>query len=306
LEQNLSNGSLPPKTPNRTEVASNCQITTTATSSGENCMTPWSEWREAPQAEFGVLGDPVGHSLSPQMQSAAFAVLGLNYRYVAIRIPVGEFNEALTHLQSLSYRGLNVTVPLKEAAFQWCQTTDELTGRIRAANTLAVQDERGTNTDAPGIQDVLMQVGVPFGANVLLLGAGGAARAVAAGLERGGFPFSIHNRSRDKAEELVSDLGLISGVLSAPDPSGFDVIINATSASLTGAVVPVDWELARPGCIAIDLVYSEGPTPFMQEAAAFGLTTVDGRALLVAQGARSLEWWLGVEAPRSAMLKAIS
>jgi shikimate dehydrogenase len=269
-------------------------------------VTEWFEWREAPGAEFGVLGDPVAHSLSPTMQSAAFAVLELEYRYHAIRVPLTELDEAVGHLSRLGYRGLNVTVPLKEAAFRWCRSTDELTSRIKAANTLSVPDRRGTNTDAPGILDVLMELGVPVGANILLLGAGGAARAVAAALQRGGFPFSVHNRSRDKAEGMLVDMGLVAKVLSAPDPSGFLVIINATSASLEGATIPVDWELASPEGFAIDLAYADGPTPFMVEAAAAGLTTVDGRALLVAQGARSLEWWLGVEAPRSAMLKAIS
>lgn len=269
-------------------------------------MTEWFEWREAPRSDFAVLGDPVGHSLSPRMQEAAFAVLGLGHRYVAIRVPEAETPWALDHLANLGFRGVNVTVPLKEAAFRWCLSTDELTGRIKAVNTISLSDRRGTNTDAPGILDVLDELGVPLGSHVLLLGSGGTARGVAAALHRGGFPFGVYNRSRDRAEAMVADLGLVAKVIAAPNPEGYSVFINATSASLAGASIPLDWELSSPTGIALDLVYADGPTPFMVEAASHGWTVADGRSLLVAQGARSLEWWLGIEAPRSAMLKAIS
>ena len=269
-------------------------------------VKPWFEWYDAPPAEFGVLGDPIAHSLSPLMQEAAFSVLDLPYRFEAIRVPVDQFDEAVDHLSNLGYLGLNVTVPLKEVAYQWALTTDELTGRIKAANTLKLEDKTATNTDAPGILDVLLDLEVVPPASVLLLGAGGAARAVAAALNRAGYPFSVHNRSREKAEEMIAELGLAGQVLSAPDPIGFKLILNATSASLEGAMIPMDWERALPGTIALDLVYGDGPTPFMAAAAANGVPAHDGKTLLVAQGARSLEWWLGVEAPRSAMLKAIS
>ena len=132
------------------------------------------------------------------------------------------------------------------------------------------------------------------------------ARAVAAALEQGGYPFAIYNRSRDRAESLVRELNVTARVLSAPDPSGYEVVLNATSASLSGSSVEVDWKLAVPGSLAVDLAYATGPTPFMVEAAAAGLAVHDGRRLLVAQGAWSIKWWLGVEPPRSAMLSAIS
>ena len=266
----------------------------------------WFEWYDAPSAEFGVLGDPVAHSLSPVMQEAAFSALDLPYRYEAIRVPADQFGEAIDHLAKLGYLGLNVTVPLKEEAYRWALSTDELTGRIKAANTLKLEDKTATNTDAPGILDVLLDLEVVPPSAVLLLGAGGAARAAAAALHRAGYPFSVYNRSRDKAEEMLAELGLSAQLLSAPDPIGFKLILNATSASLEGAMIPMDWERALPGTIALDLVYAEGPTPFMTAAAAYGVPSHDGKTLLVAQGARSLEWWLGVEAPRSAMLKAIS
>jgi shikimate dehydrogenase len=268
-------------------------------------LMEWFEWQEAPPAEFAVIGDPVSHSLSPRMHGAAFAAMGLPYRYVAVRVPEPEFEAAVARLTGLGYIGLNVTVPLKEEAFRWALNTDELTGRIKAANTLKLENKTATNTDAPGFLDVLEDIGVPPGSSVLLLGAGGAARAAAGAMHRAGYPFSVYNRSRDKAEAMVADLGLSAQVMSAPDPMGFSVIVNATSANLQGALLPVDWDRAMPGATALDLAYAVGPTPFLLAAASAGIHGYDGRGLLAAQGARSLEWWLGIEAPRSAMLKAI-
>jgi shikimate dehydrogenase len=274
--------------------------------SQEAGVKPWYEWEEAPPAEFAVIGDPVAHSLSPRMQTAAMLSLELPHRYLAIRVPAGEFESALSRLESLAYIGLNVTVPLKELAFAWALRTDELTSRIQAANTIRLTDRSATNTDAPGFLDVLAELGLTPPQRVLLIGAGGAARAVAAALARANFPFSVYNRSRSKAEGMLAEMGIPAQVLSAPDPHGFALIVNATSASLSGANVEVDWNRAVPNAIAMDLAYAEAPTPFVAQASSYGLRALDGKALLAAQGARSLEWWLDVPAPRSAMLKAIA
>ena len=195
-------------------------------------VKPWFEWYDAPPAEFGVLGDPVAHSLSRQMQSAAFSALDLPYRYEAIRVPAEQFDEAVDHLAKLAYLGLNVTIPLKEQAYRWAHSTDELTGRIKAANTLKLEDKTATNTDAPGILDVLLSLDVVPPASILLLGAGGAARAVAAALHRAGYPLSVYNRSRDKAEGMLAELGLSAQALSAPDPIGFKLICSVLSSLL--------------------------------------------------------------------------
>ena len=266
----------------------------------------WYEWQEAPPAKLGVIGDPISHSLSPQMQRAALAELGRVEDYEAIRVPSIEFEVALDELQRRGYEGLNVTVPLKEAAFRWAGEVDELTQKIGAANTLRLPGREATNTDAPGILDILEQERVPEGANVLLLGAGGTARAALYALTDKGYDVSIWNRTRARAEGLVRGFFDAVPILDDPDPGNKHVLLNTTSASLLDEDLPIAWERAERGALAIDLAYGEGPTRFMRSAENWGLRTMDGRPLLVAQGARSLEWWLGIEAPRSAMLKAIS
>lgn len=269
-------------------------------------MTDACEWREAPPGDFAVLGDPVSHSLSPRMQSAAFEALGLTHTYEAIRVPVVEFDEAATHLSRLGYRGLNVTVPLKEIAFQWAGEPDEIATRIGAANTLDLRSGRATNTDAPGFLDVLADLGVRPPAKVLVLGAGGTARALAVALDAAGFPFTVYNRTSERARTMLASLTIEAPVASELSIEGFGAVVNATSAELSGSSLDFDWNAASPECRAIDMFYAAGETAFVRDAHKAGLTAVDGRAMLVAQGARSLEWWLGVEAPRSAMLRAIS
>lgn len=269
-------------------------------------MNLWHEWRSAPAAEFAVVGDPVSHSLSPRMQAAAFQAMGLSFEYLAIRVPKEEFDEAAGHLTRIGYRGLNVTVPLKEAAFGWARETDALTEKIGAANTLELATGRATNTDAPGLLDVFESLDILPSAKVLLLGAGGTARAIAAVLHLEGYAFAIYNRTPARAERFLADLGIQAENLSEIDVTRFDVLVNATSAELMGSTLQIDWQAARPGAAAIDMLYASEGTEFVREARQWGLRAVDGRTMLVAQGARSLEWWLGVSAPRSAMLKAIS
>lgn len=268
-------------------------------------MTEWFEWRDAPAGDFAVLGDPVGHSLSPRMQSAAFAALGLSYRYHAIRVPEPELREAVDHLAGLGYRGLNATVPLKEAAFRWMSSGEELTRRIRAANTLRLENPDSINTDAPGILDVLNENQVGEGP-ILVLGAGGSSRAALVALASIDRKTAIWNRTRHRAFHLAEELQLPVEVVTTPTAQGFAAILNTTSASLKGERIGIDWFGAVSGALAFDFAYGPGPTPFMEDAAQSGLKAIDGRALLVAQGARSLEWWLGIEAPRSAMLQAVA
>lgn len=268
-------------------------------------MTEWCEWRDAPEAEFAVLGDPVGHSLSPRMQSAAFLAAGLPHRYRAVRVPEPEFDEAAAHLANLGYRGLNVTVPLKEAAFRWTSTGDEMTRRIRAANTLRLGQLESINTDAPGILDVMRDFATGEGP-VLVLGAGGSARAALIALASIHRKTALWNRTVERAQRLVDELQIPVEVLDEPVAQGYAALLNTTSAGLKGERIGIDWSQAVPGALAFDFAYGSGPTPFMAEASRSGLRAIDGRALLVAQGARSFEWWLGIEAPRSAMLQAVS
>lgn len=260
-------------------------------------------WREAPSADFAVIGDPVSHSKSPRMHAAAYAACGLSYSYVAVHVPPGEVSPALAHLAELGYRGVNVTVPHKDDARQWCTAVEPFAAKVRAVNTIRFSDRMGINTDAPGFLDTL-EGHAP--GRALLLGAGGSARALALALNEAGWTLRIHNRTRARAVEMVETLDLSAELLDSPDPMGADLILNTTSASLHAADLGIDWSRATRGALAYDLMYAKERTPFLQQAAEFGLETIDGLPLLVAQGARAFEWWTGVAAPCEAMRKALA
>ena len=267
-------------------------------------MNAYSAWQEAPEAEFAVIGDPVSHSLSPRMHQAAYSAYGLSLRYVAIHVPAGEVALALDHLVTRGYRGVNVTVPHKEAALDWCADAAPLARRVRAANTIRFSDRTCINTDAPGFIDTLGDLGLRPG-TALLLGAGGSARALAYALADEGWRLRIYNRTRARAEELLSGLRLNAEILDDPDPLDADLILNTTSASLQNADLGIPWERASAHAVAYDLMYAPTATPFMAAAAEHGLRTTDGRPLLAAQGARSFTWWLNLPSPRAAMLAAL-
>jgi len=261
-------------------------------------------WRHAMPGDYAVVGDPIGHSRSPAMHSAAYQHLGLKLIYRAIHIPLEEFEEAVESLIELGYKGVNVTLPLKLNAFDWATDIDEDSRGHEALNTLSLRDRRGTNTDAPGFLDTLDDLGIVAPGPVVLLGAGGTSRALTRALRSRGFEVAIYNRTQEKAEELADAVGGVS-VLSQPDIAGAHLILNTTSAGLSGSALDIVWGAALPGAIAYDVIYGHEPTPFLRDAALAGLKTVDGRFMLAAQGARSFEWWLGVPAPRDLMLAAI-
>lgn len=263
------------------------------------------EWRDAPAAEFAVIGDPIMHSLSPKMHMAAFRVLNIPYRYIAVRVPRGEVGQALDRMAALGSRGVNVTVPHKEEALEWVREADDFAGRVRSVNTISPAERQGINTDGPGFLDTLEALGLPKGARVVVLGAGGSSRAICLSLHLAGYRVGLWNRTRERAEELVRLLDAPIEVFGQPDLSNADLIVNATSAGLAGSGLDLFWQDAPKGAIAYDLVYGQPSATFLAQARSHGLRTVDGLGLLVAQGARSLEWWLGVEAPRAAMLEAI-
>lgn len=263
------------------------------------------EWRDAPQADFAVLGDPVNHSLSPRMHQAAYEALHLRHKYLAIRVPVKEFDEAVAFLIKQSYRGVNLTMPLKEAGARWAKKPDPFVARVGSANTLNFLEGSAINTDAPGFLDTLPALSIWPPAPVLVLGAGGAARALAAALEDAGHRVKIYNRTVDRAKKMIAELGLKAELLKEPNPEDAALILNTTSASHEGEAVPVQWYRANKKAIAYDISYSQEMTPFLLQAGLAGLKVVDGLEMLVAQGARSFEWWLGTAAPFDAMRQAV-
>jgi shikimate dehydrogenase len=280
----------------------------------------------------GIIGSPVGHSLSPRMHNAAFAELGLNFVYIPLAVQPDGLATAVRGLVALGFAGANVTVPYKSAVLPLLDRLSPVAEAIGAANTLLVERDgsiSGHNTDASGFVAALREAGWPDDSTehrALVVGAGGAARAVAYGLQHICSEVWIANRSFETALALCAALGGVptqdgetpNAALSAhhyPDElvalaPDADLIVNTTSLGLK-ADDPLPWAAGVPfrrGQLVCDLVprsKAAGLTPFLSLAASQGASVLDGRGMLVHQGAKAFELWCGVEAPLSAMWKAV-
>jgi shikimate dehydrogenase len=247
----------------------------------------------------GVLGFPVGHSRSPAMMNAAFAELGLDWRYLALPVPPERFEQAVRALPGSGYRGVNVTIPHKRAAHDLADELSPAARAIGAVNTLSFDDDgciAGDNTDAGGLLDAL---GEPVPPTALVLGAGGAARAAAWALAQAGAEVTVWNRTPGRAAELAAELGV--GHAERPDRA--ELLVNATSVGLR----PGDSLDGLPlvdARVVVDLVYGDRPTPFVRWGEERGARVVQGIEVLVCQGARSLELWTGQAPPVEAMRRA--
>lgn len=269
-------------------------------------MTTFWEIEEIGRCDYAVLGDPIRHSRSPAMHHAAYQELGLDLDYQAVRVPAGRLEEALLRLKESGCKGANVTLPLKQEAYGWALARGGFEGAFNAeptvsANTIDLVKSAAISTDEPGF---LASLPDSTPRTCLVLGAGGSAQGLIIRLSRAGWTVRAWNRTITRLYQLDASWELGLTVLEKPDPTDCDLIINATSASLGESELPIVWDAARPDALAYDLVY--GSSPFLDAAQQAGLRTQDGRRMLVEQGALSLEWWLNREAPREAMLKAIS
>ena len=262
----------------------------------------------------GVIGDPIAHSMSPVMHNAAFEKLGLNYLYVPFRVKKEELGKAIAGMRALNIRGLNVTIPHKVAVISFLDELDPLAQRIGAVNTI-VNDNgalTGYNTDATGFLQALLERRIePIGKNVVILGAGGASRAISFILAKRGANLVILNRllELDWAEELAYQISQafkkevkalkldrenLARVL-----SNADILVNATSMGMSpnSDETPVSPDLLKPSLTVIDIVYNPIKTRLLREAEAAGAETISGVDMLVWQGALAFELWTGVKAP---------
>ncbi len=256
-----------------------------------------------------MIGFPVSHSRSPAMQNAALAELGLGeeWSYGAIEVAPEGF-EALVREMSKGgeYVGANVTVPHKEAALALAEAPSEVAREIGAANTLSFPDGRveAENTDAAGLLAALPTS--PSGMRALVLGAGGAARAVVWALTGAGATVEVWNRTRSRAEQICAELG--GTAILQPDQGDYELIVNTSAAGLGGEDpfehLPLLPDRFAAGQMVLDMVYGDRPSPLLAAAAAGGASTVDGLEILVQQGALSLSIWTGREAPLDAMRAA--
>lgn len=249
---------------------------------------------------LAVIGHPVAHSRSPAMQTAALTALGLagEWTYGAIDLAPGEFEAEVAALAAEGeYRGVNVTIPHKEAALAVADEVDPVAREIGAANTLAFADGviSAFNTDAPGLRRALRAN--PDGRRALVLGAGGAARAAIWALHSAGAVVEIWNRTESRAAAVVEEMDVPHArVVTDPDPGAYGLIVNTTSVGLHGedpfAELPLDPDQLAER-VVVDMVYAEGPSTLSQVAAERGAAVVDGLEILVQQGACSLAIWLG-------------
>jgi shikimate dehydrogenase len=264
-------------------------------------------------AIYGVIGHPVDHSRSPQMHNAAFSRLGLDGVYVALPVAPGTVPEALRGAHALGLKGLNVTVPHKQEALRCSVAADEVARQVGAANTLRRTDAgwEAFNTDALAVRELLKEAGLPRGARVLLLGAGGAARAAAWALFELECELTVMARRPEAAEQMVRTMTRRSGkaprILNMADLArealAADAVVNCTLVGFHGGQPSFPGLAFRPGQLAAEFVYGE--TAFGAAALEGGAQLVTGENLLVRQGALAFTLWTGHPAPAGEMARAV-
>ncbi|MFC6826435.1 shikimate dehydrogenase [Halopelagius fulvigenes] len=255
---------------------------------------------------FGLVGNPVGHSLSPPMHEAAYEALGMDARYVTFEPDPDGVDAALAGADALGISGLNVTIPFKEDALSHVEP-DELAERIGAVNTVDFGGDgapRGYNTDAAGVRRAFEHHGVRLdGREAVVVGAGGAGRAASFALADAGASVHVANRTVERAESLAADVsGATAGGLDSLSRVGdADVLVNATSVGMESDETPVPAEHLHSDLAVLDAVYTPIETRLLRDAADAGATTVDGAWMLLYQGVEAFERWTGRDAPVDAM-----
>ena len=257
-----------------------------------------------------VIGFPVSHSLSPALHNAAFAAVGLDWVYVALEVAPGSAPAALDGMRTLGLGGLNVTMPHKEAVHDAVDVLDPAAAALRSVNTVVpLADGRlaGHSTDGAGFVDSLrLDAGVdPNGMRVVVLGAGGAGRAVVDALARAGAAeVVVVNRSAERGAEAAALAGPSGRQGSLQDIPAADLVVNATSVGMGTTEVPFAPALLRPGQVVADLVYHPLETALLLAAAEAGARPVGGLGMLVHQAAHAFRLWTGVDPPIAVMRAA--
>lgn len=257
----------------------------------------------------GLIGDPVGHSRSPAILNAAYRAAGLNWIYVAFPAPAGKGSDAVKGARALGLAGLTVTMPHKADAAWAC---DELTpdaAALGAVNVVTVAEHGrllGASTDGEGFVRSVRDEGLdPAGLDVLVAGAGAAARAIVLALGGAGARVTVAARRLPKAEAAA---GLVPGghaaTLADVDPAPFALVVNATPLGMQGEAGPLPADRLNPGQLVVDTVYHPMETPFLAAARARGIRCANGLGMLVHQAALAFELWTGVDAPLAAMRAA--
>jgi shikimate dehydrogenase (EC 1.1.1.25) len=261
---------------------------------------------------YGLIGNPVGHSLSPPMHEAGYAALDIDARYVTFEPAPDDAALAVEGAAALGVAGLNVTIPFKRDVLE-AVAADPLAERIGAVNTVVFPDSdgrpRGYNTDAAGVTRAFEHHDVGLaGADAVVVGAGGAGRAAAVALADSGATVHVANRTTDRAVALAADVPEATGggldTLDERVPAA-DVLVNATSVGMEEDATPVPAELLHADLAVLDAVYTPTETRLLRDAAAAGATAVEGAWMLLFQGVEAFERWTGEDAPVEAMNAAL-
>jgi shikimate dehydrogenase len=255
---------------------------------------------------YAVVGNPVAHSRSPQIHAEFARATGQDLEYGRIEAPLEAFERTVEEFRSDGGKGLNVTVPFKEAAFRYCGKASVRARAARAVNTLIFSgpDISGDCTDGVGlVADLTRNLGFDLPRkNLLLMGAGGAAQGVApALLEAGVSRLVVANRTLSRARALAARHGIVACGYDQLEGEGFDLVVNATSAGLAGEAPKLPASVFRRGALAYDMVYGRD-TPFHAQARSAGARTSDGLGMLLEQAAESFFIWRGVRPDTRALL----
>ncbi len=268
----------------------------------------------------GIIGDPIEHTMSPVMHNAAFKNKGVDCAYLAFRVKKEELGKAIEGMRALNMRGLNITIPHKVAVIQFLDELDHLADKIGAVNTIVNNGGvlRGYNTDATGFLQALRERGVePRGKRVVILGAGGASRAISFILAERGSSLAILNRTWDRAKICADRISKIfqseATALKldrenlAAALSEADILVNTTSIGMSPDIneTPVTSNLLKPGLVVFDIVYNPIKTRLQREAEVAGATVISGLDMLVWQGASAFEKWTGLKAPVELMKQEV-
>ncbi|MFN2106811.1 MAG: shikimate dehydrogenase [Candidatus Promineifilaceae bacterium] len=270
----------------------------------------------------GVFGYPVAENPTIVMQEAAFKAMGLNWRYLNLEVHARDLADAVRGMRAMNFKGINLTIPHKVAILKYLDEIAPDAALIGAVNTVRRVDDRliGENTDGKGFLRALQEdAGIdPAGEEVVILGAGGAARAIGVELALAGVSaITIVNRSIDRGQELADHLNAKTAVQATFIPWEYDfavppqtgILINATSIGLfpdIDARPALDYDTIGAGMLICDVIPNPPHTPFLREAEARGARTLDGLGMLVYQGAIGFTMWTGEEAPVDVMHQALS
>lgn len=261
---------------------------------------------------YAIIGDPIDHSFSPALHNSAFLFHGLDCTYIAYRIPKGELEFGIEALKKIGISGFNVTIPHKVDMMKFIDVADDECNLVGATNTIVNNDGhlKAYNTDVSGFLDPIKKRNIDSkDSDVLLIGAGGAARAIIVGFNKEKVhKITIANRTRKSAEELIKfaqNLGLESNYvdlqLAGEITNKYKFVVNATSVGLKGIGCPISTKNINKDSIVYDIVYVPVETPLIEESKNQGATIIYGWEMLLAQAMKSYEIWTHKEAPYQAM-----